>query len=199
MKVQGRQAEWGIVRSSHVNTGGVGMIFQLVAGWKTCNPMHMDLTRFNGIIDDAYTPLKNLTILSKMDNQEPRLVVTLGLKGHSCFAGRTGDEVLFNEGHTTITSFISSMGERHYEANKPVNQLRFSISKQWIERYFGENKSARLFDKKETQLLSHRPISAQGIMSAWHLIACNLAQDLRLLFMHGQAMIILAAELAHLF
>jgi AraC family transcriptional activator of pyochelin receptor len=150
-------------------------------------------------IETHYTPSKDLAILSKIDNQEPRLVVTLGLKGNSRFAGYHGNEVIFKEGYTTITTFKSSNGERQYEANKPIAQLRLSIGKQWLGKYLGENKSARLFDRKEAQLISHRPISAQGIMSARHLSACNVVKELQLLFMHGHAMTILAAELAHLF
>jgi AraC-like DNA-binding protein len=150
-------------------------------------------------IETRYTPSTDLAILSKMDNQTPRLVVTLGLKGHSRFSGNQGDEVVFNEGYTTITAFKSSDGERQYEANKSIMQLRFSISKQWLDNYLGENKSAHLFNKQGTQLISHRPISAQGLQSARHLTACNVAQEFRLLFMHGQALTILAAELAHLF
>jgi len=150
-------------------------------------------------IETCYTPSKDLAILSKIDNQEPRLVVTLGLKGHSRFAGSHGDDVIFKEGYTTITAFKSSNGERQYEANKPVSQLRFSISKPWLDKYLSENKSAHLFDKKEAQLISHRPISAQGIMSARQLTSCNVVKELQLLFIHGHAMTILAAELAHLF
>ncbi len=95
-------------------------------------------------IETYYTPSKDLAILSKIDNQEPRLVVTLGLKGHSRFAGNHGDEVIFKAGYTTITAFKSSNGERQYKANKPISQLRLSISKQWIDKYLGENKSAHL-------------------------------------------------------
>lgn len=150
-------------------------------------------------IDTRYTPSNNLAILSKIENQEPRLVVTLDLKGNSRFVSRGGDEIFFNEGYTTITSFNSSIGERQYLANETVTQLRLSIGKQWLTKYFGENKSAHLFDKKETQLISHRPISAEGLTSARHLTANNVSEELKLLFIHAQAMTILTTELAHLF
>lgn len=158
-----------------------------------------ELNQYLSYIETHYAPSKNLTILSKIDHQEPRLVVTLGLKGHSRFAGCHGDEVVFKEGYTTITAFKSSNGERQYQADKPISQLRFSISKQWLDNYLGNNVSARLFDKKETRIISHRPISAQGIMSAKHLTASNVVKELQLLFIQGHTMTLLAAELAHLF
>jgi len=150
-------------------------------------------------IDTRYKPIKDLAILSRIDNQDPRVIVTLGLKGHSRYASNNGDEFFFNEGYTTITTFNSSIGERQYQANQPVTQLRFAIGKHWIDRYFGENKSAQLFNKTEVQLISHKPISAQSIISARHLMECNVAQELKPLFMHSQAMTILTAELTHLF
>ena len=114
-------------------------------------------------IETLYTPLKDLAVLSHIEIQEPRMVVTLGLKGHSRFAGNQGDELVFNEGYTTITAFNSSIGERQYEANKSIMQLRFSMSKKWLDRYFGEDKSTQLFNKSGIQLLSYQPISPSGI------------------------------------
>ncbi len=146
-------------------------------------------------IDTHYIPSTDLAILSKIDNQEPRLIVTLGLQGHSRFRGQNGDEFYFKKGYTTITTFKTSLGEREYQANKPIRQLRFSISKHWIETYFGEIKSAAVFSNKAQQL-THQPISAQGLQSSKHLIARDSS---RLLFIHGQAMTLLASELAPLF
>ena len=149
-------------------------------------------------VETFYTPSKDLAVLSHIDNQEPRMVVTLGLKGHSCFSGNRGDEVVFNEGYTVITTFNSSIGERQYEANKSITQLRFSMSKKWLDRYLGEVKSTQLFNKSGIQQLSHQPISHQGIMAAQQLMTCNVSSEVRRIFMHGQAMSLLAAELSHL-
>jgi AraC-like DNA-binding protein len=148
-------------------------------------------------IETRYTPFKDLAVLSQMEYQEPRLVVTLGLKGQSRFAGNHG-EVTFNEGYAAITTITSSIGERQYQANKPMTQLRLSMSKKWLDRYFGENKSTQLFNKNGAQLLSHQPISSQGIMAAQQLLTCNVSREVKRVFMHGQAMSILAAELSHL-
>jgi AraC family transcriptional activator of pyochelin receptor len=149
-------------------------------------------------IETLYKPSKDLTVLSHIENQEPRMVVTLDLKGHSRFSGNLGDEVIFNEGYTSITAFNSSIGERQYEANKSITQLRFSMSKNWLDRYFGDNKFTQLFNKSGIQQLSHHPISRQGLCAAQQLLTGNVSSEVRRLFMHGQVMSILAAELSHL-
>jgi AraC family transcriptional activator of pyochelin receptor len=149
-------------------------------------------------IETLYKPSKDLAVLSQIESQEPRMVVTLGLKGHSLFSGNQGDEVIFNEGHTTITAFNSSIGERQYEANKSITQLRFSMSKKWLDRYFGENKFTQLFNKSGIQQISHQPISRQGLCAAQQLLTGNVSSEVRRLFMHGQVMSVLAAELSYL-
>jgi AraC family transcriptional activator of pyochelin receptor len=148
-------------------------------------------------IETHYTPSKNLAVLTRMDHCEPRMVVTLGLKGQSRFSGQR-DEVVFKEGYTAITTFNSSLGERQYEANKPVTQLRFSISQRWLDNYFGENRFAPFFTKNSMRVVASRPISTHGIIAAHQLLTCNVVDEARAVFMKGQAMSILAAELAHL-
>jgi AraC family transcriptional activator of pyochelin receptor len=149
-------------------------------------------------IETLYTPSRDLAVLSHIENPEPRMVITLGLKGHSRFSGNQGDEVIFNEGYTSITTFNSSIGERQYEANKSITQLRFSLSKKWLDKYFGENKFIKYFNKSGIQQLSYQPISHQGIIAAQQLLTNNVSSEVRTLFMHGQAMSLLAAELSHL-
>jgi len=38
-----------------------------------------------------------------------------------------------------------------------VTQLRLALNQAWLERYFGENKSERLFSKGGVRIASHRP------------------------------------------
>ena len=149
-------------------------------------------------IETLYTPSKDMAVFSQIESQEPRLVVTLGLKGHSRFSGNRGDEVVFNEGYTSITAFNSSIGERQYEANKSITQLRLSISKKWLDKYFSENQFTPLFNKSGIQQLSYQPISHHGLIAAQQLLTRRVSSEVRQLFMHGQVMAILAAELCHL-
>lgn len=149
-------------------------------------------------IETSYTPSKNLCILNQVDTHEPRIVVTIGLKGHSRFCDQKGEVVSFDKGYTSIATFNSSIGERQYEANKAITQLRLSMNKKWLDRHFGENKFQHLFTKNGLKQLSHRPISHQGISAAQQLLKCNVSKEVKQLFMQGQAMTLLATELSPL-
>lgn len=148
-------------------------------------------------IETLYNPSKDLSILSQMDS-EPRMVVTLGLKGHSRFSSKQGNEVVFNEGYTTITTFNSSVGERQYQADQTVSQLRLSITKKWLESYWGEKQSQQFFNTGHLQQISRQPISYQAIVVAQHLSTGKVADSLQQLFMQGLAMSLLASELSQL-
>ncbi len=150
-------------------------------------------------IETRYTPTKDLAVLSRIDYQEPRLVVALGLKGQSRFAGSNGDELVFNEGYSSITTIQSSIGERQYQAHKSTMQLRFAMTKKWLGRYFGEHKAAQLFNKNGIQLLNYQPISPQAMYAAQQLLNCNASKETNRIFMHGQIMSLLAFELSHLY
>lgn len=150
-------------------------------------------------IDTRYTPSKDLAVLSRIDDQEPRLIVTLSLKGQSRFTENSGKELVFSEGYTSITTIRSSTGERQYQAHKPTMQLRFALNKNWLDRYFGANTTTRLFNKNGIQLLSNQPISPQAMHSAQQLLNCNASKETSRVFMHGQTMSLLAVELTPLF
>jgi len=150
-------------------------------------------------IETEYMPSKNLAVLSRIDNQEPRLVVTLGLKGNSHFASECGENVTFNEGYTSITTFNSSIGERQFEADKELLQLRFSMTKSWLQRYFGNTKTSRIFNTKNIQTISHKPITTQGMIVAQQLRSVKVPNEVKKIFAHGQALTLLTSELAPLF
>lgn len=150
------------------------------------------------LIETCYTPAKDLAVLSRMDNQEPRMVVTLGLKGRSRFLGKQ-NEVMFNEGYTSITTFSSSIGARQYRADQTVHQIRLALSKNWLDNHVGEDKASGLFNSKGLQQLSYRPISLQGIIAAQQLTTGRVVNEVKKLFKYGQAMSLLAAEMSHLF
>jgi len=146
-------------------------------------------------IETRYAPSRDLAILSRMEQQEPRMVLTLGLKGRSSFVDYKGGEIAFREGYATITAFNSSSGERHYRSAEPVVQLRFSLSRQWLDRYFGENRFASFFKRRDPQILSHRPISSRGAIAARQILSECSPAPAQKVFLHGQALSILASEL----
>jgi AraC family transcriptional activator of pyochelin receptor len=150
-------------------------------------------------IETSCSPSRDAAVLSRIDQDEPRLVVTLGLRGRSQFVGSRGDTVLFDAGYTTITAFSSSLGERRYTAGAQVEQLRFSLGKEWLEKYLGSETSVKVFGKSGIQLLGFRPISPQALHAAQQLAACSVPEELRRVFRHGQALRILAEELQPLY
>ncbi|MGZ0077755.1 helix-turn-helix domain-containing protein [Methylomonas sp. YC3] len=163
-------------------------------GYSTLFPLDPDLN----YIETHYQPSQDLAILTRMDQHNPRLVVTLGMQGQSRFVDAQGQEITFNEGYTSITAFSSSIGERQYQANNPMAQVRFSMSKSWLSRYFGENTATRFFNKNGISLISYKPISNTALIATRQLLNCDPNNPARHVFMHGQALSILAAEMTHL-
>lgn len=145
-------------------------------------------------IETCYTPCADLAVLSRIEQPEPRLVVTLGVQGRSRFSG-AGEDVLFDAGYTTITAFSASTGERHYQAGQAVTQLRFAVNRRWLERYVGEDACKALLQHTGVRTLARRPMTPQASITAQQMLACNAPPTLRPLFLHGQALSILAAEL----
>lgn len=150
-------------------------------------------------IESQYTPNQDLSVLNQVENQESKLIVTLSLKGDSKFVPKKGDDIFFSEGYTTITSFNSSLGARHYEANKELVQLRFSLSKDCLQQYFEQQLFSSFFKKSGVHTLSYQPISCCSLIAAQQLLTCSLPETTKKLFMHGQALSILSSELGHLF
>lgn len=151
-------------------------------------------------IESEYKPSKNLSVLSQSDDQEPTLVVTLGLSGCSRFVSQHDEkDIVFNEGYTSITTFKSRMGERQYQANEHIHQLRFSINKNWLKRYFDDTKTSQLFNNKSVQTISYKPITTQGMIVAQQFHSYGVSNQIKKLFIHGQALTLLASELAPLF
>ena len=76
------------------------------------------------------------------------------------------------------------------------SQLRFSISKPWLEKHFGTEKCSRWFDQNGLRQLSYQPTSPQGLIAAKQLLVHQAPKELQSIFMQGQVMTILAAELS---
>lgn len=163
-------------------------------GYTQISALDQDLS----YMETHYQPSRNFAIGSRMDYDEFRIVVTLGLIGNSRFTGRQGDDIVFDRGYTTVTAFSSTQGERRYTAGKPITQLRFSLGNSWLDRYFGECECLDKLNKSGHHILSHRPTSTQSLIFAQQLLARNVADPMLPAFRHGQALLILATELAPL-
>jgi len=148
-------------------------------------------------IETQYTPIRDFSILSTIESAEPQLIITLSLEGSSRYSGQ-GKDVVFNKGFTVITTFTSSLGERQYEAGRPINQLRLAIRKNWLDLHFGENKFDQWFNKSGLQQISYQPISNQSLFIIKQLLADNIADSLQRVLMQGYVRVLLASELNQL-
>lgn len=146
-------------------------------------------------IETEYNPIRNLEVSSRMTNQEPRMILTLALKGCSRFDDSQGNGVVFKAGLSTLTTFNSSDGCRHYQSHQSVVQLRFSMSRHWLEQHFGEGIFSRIFNKNRMQVLGQRPISAAAIQAVQCLQTQASATEVQPLFRQGLALAIVASEL----
>lgn len=149
-------------------------------------------------IETHFSPNRNLAILSRMAEQEPRMVLTLGLAGHSRFNASQGNEINFKFGYSTVTTINASDGSRHYQSNQAVSQLRFSMTQAWLEQHFGEGAFATFFNHASMQVISHQPSSTTSVIAAHSLLNHAVAAKAQALFRQGQIMAILACELGHL-
>ncbi|MCQ8106325.1 AraC family transcriptional regulator [Methylomonas sp. SURF-2] len=149
-------------------------------------------------IETHYQPTRNLAMESRMPPQAPRMVLTLGLRGHSSFHGRQDDTIDFKAGQSTITTFNASEGSRQYQANHAVSQLRFSMTQAWLEHYFGEGAFADCFKADSVRVVSQRASAAGSLLAARAMLQNSLPAQAQALFSLGQAMAIVATELGDL-
>ncbi len=84
------------------------------------------------------------------------MVVTIGLQGKSGFLGRDGCNLAFDAGHTTITAFRATPGERRYQANETASQLRVVIDQPTLCKYVGEERAAQVLGNGRLHRLDHR-------------------------------------------
>lgn len=167
---------------------------KLGSGRSHLYPLEAD---FN-LIETHFVPAQNFAVFNRFVSDEPRMVLTLGLKGCSGFEGRQDDPIVFKAGISTLTAFNSSEGWRRYGSAESVHQLRFTMTKSWVEQQFGEGVFAGFFDKNAAQTVAQRSISQAALRLA-HCMNEKVADiNANPLFKRGLAMAIVASELGDL-
>jgi len=106
-----------------------------------------------------YHPLRPLIEETCGPHDGHVMVVTIGLQGKSGFTGKDGNHLAFEAGHTTITSFKATPGERRYQANQTASQLRLVIDEQTLCKYVGEERAAQVLGTGHLHRLDFRPSS----------------------------------------
>ena len=105
------------------------------------------------VVHSHYRPTRELVEETAQTGSSPTLVITLGLAGESGFVAREGTRLRFRAGHTTLTAFNESRGERRFNADGAVRQLRLVLSGTALSRYLGEAAVARLARRSGVRIL----------------------------------------------
>ncbi|WKD29240.1 AraC family transcriptional regulator [Halomonas sp. KG2] len=100
------------------------------------------------------------------------VIVTFGLQGHSDYRERWGPRIDFGHGHTTVTTFNHSQGERHIPEGETVLQLRLVASSGWLARYLGKRYQAALPASGGIRPLAFQPTSPVSRAHLQALQAC---------------------------
>lgn len=96
------------------------------------------------LIRSRYRPLRDLIEETVNPHDRHMLVITYGMQGDSGYRGAEGSAVAFRAGHTTVTAFRLSRGERRYQAGASVSQLRLLIGQSTLDKYLGEQRTRQL-------------------------------------------------------
>ncbi|MDQ7727789.1 AraC family transcriptional regulator [Halomonas sp. SpR8] len=144
------------------------------------------LTRYRArqaLVEESHTPHTGAGV-----------IITFGLQGHSDYRERWGPRVDFRHGHTTVTAFDHSQGERHIPEGETVLQLRLVASTGWLARYLGERYQSALPASKGVRSLAFQPTSA-GSRAHLQALQASLQTDSARIQKHIHALSLLGEQL----
>lgn len=107
-----------------------------------------------------YRPTRELAEETLLSGGGPTLVITFGLSGESGFVAKDGLSLRFRAGYTTLTAFNESRGERRFNGETAVRQLRLILSGTALSRYLGEAAVAHLAHRNGVRLLGEHTTAA---------------------------------------
>lgn len=129
------------------------------------------------------------------------VIVTFGLQGRSDYRERWGPRIDFGHGHTTVTTFDHSQGERHIPEGETVLQLRLVASTGWLARYLGERYQAALPASGGIRPLAFQPTSSasrahlQALQAYFQTGGSRIQQHIHALSLLGEQLESLLPEL----
>lgn len=151
------------------------------------------------LLRTCYRPRTDLAEESLKHLDRPVLAITLGLAGESSFRGRCGTELHFRHGHTTVSTFRCSAGERHYRRDCGVEQLRLLIGAEALARYLGEPACKRLLGGSTgVRRLAHHPTTGASLAHTHALLKEAEDESPDTLQTHIHVLGLLAEQLRHL-
>lgn len=148
-----------------------------------------------------YCPKYQLLEETQSTHQQPVMVLTVGLQGHSEYQSRNTENINFQAGYITINTFTSVEGIRHYQQQETVAQLRLIMTPQFLSKYLNEEQVQTLFYPEHINQIAFNPISATSKVHALALVH-SLQQARRdpqhLLQQHIHALSILSDQLGNI-
>ncbi|MEL4888428.1 AraC family transcriptional regulator [Pectobacterium betavasculorum] len=124
--------------------------------WSDFSRIDADLS----LARSQYRPRRTLVEETHSPHSQPMLVMTFALAGESIYYDSGGSQIWFRQQHVTITTFGASVGERHYQAQKQVDQLRLLVGKAAATRYLGVECTGALFSDDGLQQRAFTSVSA---------------------------------------
>ncbi|WP_219117811.1 hypothetical protein [Janthinobacterium sp. UMAB-56] len=106
---------------------------QLDPGMGECRADRRQVEHGLLLVHSDYRPRLGLVEPSRHDDAGG-LVITIGLEGASGYATRDGEQLRFRSGHTTLTAFRHTSGERRFEAGQRAAQLRVLVDEDALAR-----------------------------------------------------------------
>lgn len=142
-----------------------------------CHQDFVELEPGLGLSRLNYTPSVPLIEESNGPHDGRVMVITLGMKGRSCYEGQDATNLEFQQGHTTISSFRAIPGVRRYAAGETVSQLRVVAHEALICKYVGQQRAAEILGSRQLSRLAFRASTpaamahAKALLS--HLLPCQ--------------------------
>ncbi|KTC40148.1 AraC family transcriptional regulator [Pseudomonas sp. ABAC61] len=153
--------------------------------------LDQDLT----LVRSRYRPDRPLVEEARSSHEGRLLVITLGLQGRSGYRASDGSTLVFEAGHTTVTSFQASQGERRYEATHPVSQLRLLVGERLLDRYLGPDRTWQLLGQGSLRQLARQPTCLASASHANALLRPACGEHSGKLERHVHALSLLSLQL----
>ncbi|PLY41411.1 AraC family transcriptional regulator [Janthinobacterium sp. ROICE36] len=141
---------------------------QLDPGMGACRADRRQVEQGLLLVHSDYRPRLALVEPSRHDDAGG-LVITIGLEGASGYATRDGEQLCFRSGHTTVTAFRHTSGERRFEAGQRAAQLRVLVDEDALVRYWPEGLTCLLPNGGARQL-AHAATTAASALQARSLL-----------------------------
>jgi AraC-like DNA-binding protein len=168
---------------------------QLPEAFGECYSDRFALSNDLAMVHSKYFPSRDVIERSIPPNGARTLVITLGIEGDSGYVSKDGAALAFRCGHTTLSAFRNSVGERRFSADSSVRQLRLLVGESTLTHYLGAERTNQLLGADSIKQLAFRKTSPSTLAHARALMRCAAAHSTDALTMHIHALNLLAEQL----